>query len=234
MWILKGMYASEQMGKYCQSRQSRCGNAAAFLFARNDRVDGLFLCPKPNEIEKRGDCVLRVLALIAAVAATAPIRIFLRLDVNERPTFRAVVFLYGFRMNLDGRIGKGGAISLWPDGDANAEVSAPLASIWPFAQHMLRRVELRGVSVRCKLGTGDACSTALYTSLLSTVLRSVGARFGARVSVEPRYGDAYFALTMRCILHLRAGDIMIAGMAALRRRMSMMRKEGNANGSASH
>lgn len=171
--------------------------------------------------------------LVVAVAWTAPLRVILRADIGKKTNLVAHVFLYGFRMRFDGMIGPGGSVALHRE-NGEGEIKAPVRKVLQFARRFLRGVDVRSLSVDCCIGTGDACSTALLSSALSAFFLFLRARFGARVRVRTEYTRAFVAINVRCILFFRVGDIMLAGLRSLASKPLDEKKEGNANGSASH
>lgn len=182
--------------------------------------------------------MLSWLLLITSVLATAPIKLFLRADLNKHPTFIVIAHVYGFRMQFDGEISAGGRISLRGAGGKGA-FAAPLRVLFSYARRFISRVEWLALSVDACIGTGDACTTALATGAMLALLQAGLKRFGGRVRVKPSFEQVFFAAQVRCILFFRVGDIMLAGISALARYMGrgampMKRKEGNAHGKASH
>jgi len=183
-------------------------------------------------IWRGGALLLRWLALIVAVLGTVPVRLAIRLDVNQRPTFQFVVYVYSVRLQFNGLIGQGGNI-LMQRGGGDRGVTVPVRALWHFSRHFIRGAELLALSADCRVGTGDAFSTALLSSALSTLGRAYAGRTGARIDVRPAYGKAFFAARLRCILFFRIGDIILAGVMAGYNHRLKKRKEGDANGAAS-
>ncbi len=177
--------------------------------------------------------MLQWLVLLASITATAPIRVALRVDINHTPTFEAVIYLYNLRLQLDGRIAPGGTLELRRSGGKN-ELRTPLKQLWRFAVHLARAAEWVRAEFNGRIGTGDACNTALTVGALSTALRMVGARVGAKVNITPEFERPFFAMNARCILFFRGGDIILAGMRAFTGQAPTKKKAGSQDGTASH
>ena len=169
------------------------------------------------------------LMLAAATLYTAPVRLSLRVDIGEKPSFAMVAYVYNLRFSLNGPITLDVGILA-----AQGPINLSPKEIFLFFYHLFMGAVWSEASVSCCVGTGDACTTALATGLAAGMLRMAGAPMGMRVTVRPEFGRPFFALSLRCILFFRGGDIILAGMKALAGRRPMKRKVEMANGEASH
>ncbi|MBR5225463.1 MAG: DUF2953 domain-containing protein [Clostridia bacterium] len=92
----------------------------------------------------------------------------------------------------------------------------------------------RGCSVEvfARVGTGDACSSALAAGGVKAALFSGIAALGevraARVCVAPDFSQRVFALSLRCIFSVNAGDTILSLVRQKlgRKRIMKQRKEG--------
>jgi hypothetical protein len=177
--------------------------------------------------------LLQWLLLTAAVLVTVPLRLSLRIDIGVHPTFEVVLYVYGLRLQWDGRMNERGRLSLYQK-QGERPLSLPFRRIVLLWYRLFHSAQFSSLEARCRLGTGDAASTALATGLVTAALRAVGSPFGAHVDVQPEYNRLFFALSLRCILSFRGGDIMVAGARAWLDKRPMMKKAVHASGEASH
>ena len=88
------------------------------------------------------------------------------------------------------------------------------------------------VEAFARVGTGDACSSALAAGGVKAALFSgiaaLGAVKAARVCVAPDFRERVFALSLRCIFSVNAGDIILslARRKLGKKRIMKQRKEG--------
>ncbi len=177
--------------------------------------------------------MLEWLLLLLSISATAPVRVALRVDISRAPTFEAVLYVYNFRVQIDGRIDRWRSLTLRRSG-GKAELKTQLKWLTGFAAQLFRAAQWTRVEIRGRVGTGDACSTALVAGGLSEALKALGACVGAKVRVDPEFSREFFAMKASCILSFRGGDIILAGMRAFISSMPTKKKAGSADGTASH
>lgn len=167
------------------------------------------------------------LLLSTAVLLTVPLRLALRLDIQQGLTYQIIVYVYGFRMEFEGRAEHFPSLF-------GRKQKIPFKTLLRFIKRFCKGAYWSVAEVNCTVGTGDACTTALAAGGISGMLRALGAGIGASVYVKPEFNRSYFALTGRCILSFRAGDIMFAAITTLLGQLPMKKKAGNANGTSSH
>lgn len=177
--------------------------------------------------------MLEWILLSIAVMATMPLRLSVRLDINKEPTFEVVLYVYGLRIQFDGPINEKIRLILRWD-EKKGKLKLPLKAIVSFCNHLFQGANFTYVSADCTVGTGDAYTTALVSGGLLAVLRMAGSAARAKVTVRPNFQQRMFVLSVRCILSLRGGDIIHAGIRAFMDRLPTMMKAGTAHGEETH
>lgn len=163
-----------------------------------------------------GFLLLEWVLLSAAILATAPLKLAIRADINREPTFEVMLRVYGFRMRFYGLVGAKGEITIRrKDGQSLGQL--PLKRLFFFWYYLFVGAQWSRAEANCRVGTGDALTTALAAGAISALLHTAGAGIGLRVRVWPEFSGAFFALSLRCILSFRGGDIIRAGVKALAR-----------------
>ncbi len=173
------------------------------------------------------------LVFLLSISATAPIRVALRVDISKVPTFEAILYIYGFRVQIDGRVDRWRSLTLRRNG-GKTELQTQLKWLTGFAAQLFRTAQWAQAEIHGRVGTGDACSTALASACLSEALKAVSASVGAKVRVDPEFSCPFFALKASCILSFRGGDIILAGIRAFAGSLPTKKKAGSADGTASH
>ena len=141
--------------------------------------------------------------------ASLPVKIFLRADLNRAPSYAAEICVYGFCLRF------GGLIRIRRKSGAKKLNRTARRFALAFAKEMLRLPGVR-TGFAGRVGTGDAAFTALCAGSLQTLLSLPNALCPTRAFIAPDFNANCFALTGRCILPLRGGDIIRAGMRAAR------------------
>ncbi len=177
--------------------------------------------------------MLEWILLAAAVAATAPLRLSIRVDINRKPTFEAVLHIYGLRLQFDGLLTDKGKLSMRRAGGKN-EMQLPFRQLFSFWYHLFLCAQWTHAEFTGRIGTGDACTTALASAALGAALRAMGSSVRATVDVKPDFTKTFFALSARCILSFRGGDIIRAGAKVFTNAPPMKMKAGKADGAATH
>ncbi|MCL1964626.1 MAG: DUF2953 domain-containing protein [Firmicutes bacterium] len=176
--------------------------------------------------------MLEWIALITAVLATAPMRLSLRVDVGGKPSFAVALYVYGICLRFRGPIPRAMLRDILNGPQIPFRLS--MRDLFFFFYHLFEGAQWSKASAVCRVGTGDAYSTALLTGMLSALLGAAGSTVGLRAKVKPEFNRPFFVLSIRCILSFRGGDIIRAGAKTLSVRRPMKRKVEIANGQASH
>ncbi len=177
--------------------------------------------------------MLEWLLLTAAVTLTAPLKLSVRADIGKESTFEVIVWLYGMPVRFVGLISAMGVFSLRHE-KGKREATFQIGQILSFYVHLFRAAEWSQAELRCRIGTGDAFESAMLAGGLSILLQAAGAPIHAHVDVRPEFTKAFFALSARCILSFRGGDIIRAGVRAFKDRAPMKKKAGLEDGKAAN
>ena len=146
-------------------------------------------------------------AAFFVLLASLPVEIFLRVDLNRAPSYAAEFRAYGLCARL------GGPLRIKRKKGAKKLSAFARRFLTAFAKELLRLPGVRA-GFAGRVGTGDAALTALCAGSLQTLLSLPNALCQTRAFIAPEFRAVCFALTGRCILPLRGGDIIRAGARA--------------------
>lgn len=156
--------------------------------------------------------VLKLLAFVASVLWTVPLRLEIQITLGKAPAYAAVCFVYGIPFSFQGKLSV-------KKKKNKSKKSVLTAGEWALLARKLKtaasffRTEIRG-----RLGLEDAAQTALFSGALQAALSGLAYALciPAVCRVTPDFRNAGVVLEIRCILCLRGGDIIRITWAALK------------------
>lgn len=177
--------------------------------------------------------MLSWIALAASILVTLPIRIELSADIGEKSSFHAFIFIYGFRLQYEGRIDKLGS-AFFRGGSNKLLEKIQIFKIFTLLKNMVTHAISKRLYVSCRIGTGDAFSTVMATGLARSLCGAVFRQWAYAVDIQPSFQQPCFILHAHCILCYRGGDIILAGIQALNAHMPTILKGWNIHGQATN